>query len=937
MSPDGLGQYRQDIFNVELAAWLHLLGRMSPEFVRQRDNAAFWCGWLHSQEPDNQPGYLGLRYIDDPSLGRSLTDTQVTLPAPFDTRSVACLIELYRSRRSKHAGRLNQIMVRAHDEASGEEKRSRQREEAETEGRGRRGDSELLSQPHALPWWTITPFGFAEQIYPGEDRTSSQNRPHSGEDDLQDCQAEGIKAAKRQLARIADGQAPEFDHLRGRLNAGLDDSSIPVCDVRIADVSLMASAFAKAGVVESLLTGMWRDERIEWRLLRLAVDGLGFLAMPTRIPEVLARQTRLRDGLDALRAFIERDLLCGTEVYRDEYGPVFVVPAFDDDHQRAGFDAWLLGRLQPYWDQRTGSELPWEALFSKPFGLDSGRGYAYQLGSLLRRQPPPPSASPGAITADWKHLADGHQTEPCSACQSRPIGTSPHAQARRICNVCYAGRTKRVESWLRQPFSTIWMEEVADRNGRIAVVAARFRAEDWLSREDERPSYMESTVFREKYTGANPRNIAPSAARTRRLFETLDDFWDLLLRDWADSLRADRKRVQLTPKEGTWDKHNAYDLESRTSHIGIAAVWTGEAFVIVENPERLARNLSDHEDLWRESFDVWLPTGYRREGTAASRAFCGSFEVRDVKEWGAPFTRVIEIEHDPRQFLALVPADAALSCIGKVEGRYGERFGRVRNRLAVDITIIVAGVETPLRALLDAARRGLRRRSRPAEWHVQCATSVESANAGSRSVRLRFDNGVEWKIPLDFDFESGAESNGKYTRKHERTPDDYFAYFQDSDGCIAHARDLQPGDPVLVEPSTFDFEFLDSSSRRFDLSYDESGRRRAPDRLHRPMLLERIGELLQLWDLLRARFATRQLKILDGLLDARSEDWGTLPSSFVDDVLRNLEPKPGSTGLSHRERRHLHAAARSGLLYDCLEWHLGICKSQRNRIEEEVE
>jgi hypothetical protein len=61
-------------------------------------------------------------------------------------------------------------------------------------------------------------------------------------------------------------------------------------------------------------------------------------------------------------------------------------------------------------------------------------------------------------------------------------------------------------------------------------------------------------------------------------------------------------------------------------------------------------------------------------------------------------------------------------------------------------------------------------------------------------------------------------------------------------------KELKKGDAVKICLSRFDFEFLDSASRRFEVSYDEeSGKRRDKIRGQRPYLLDELDDFERLW------------------------------------------------------------------------------------------
>jgi hypothetical protein len=150
---------------------------------------------------------------------------------------------------------------------------------------------------------------------------------------------------------------------------------------------------------------------------------------------------------------------------------------------------------------------------------------------------------------------------------------------------------------------------------------------------------------------------------------------------------------------------------------------------------------------------------------------------------------------------------------------------------------------------------------------------------------------------------------------------------------------LQPGDQVGFTPSTFDFEYLDTTARRFEVSYD-GGHRRGKDKRQRPYLLEEIEQLERAWEMLRPPESTSQVTGLAALIETKRADWkkptgAEALASPDDDPFRQLcHDALANTAwrgkkwkdLSEEDKRFLERAARSGMLADALELHLTIAK-----------
>jgi hypothetical protein len=109
------------------------------------------------------------------------------------------------------------------------------------------------------------------------------------------------------------------------------DTRRPINEVTLWDWSSIVAALYKAELARCVLTNQQRTPSdISWRLLSIRVDGLQYLLSVSRIPDVLARRELLSDAWNRVQTLIEETYPLGLEVYRDENGPVFVVPDIEN-------------------------------------------------------------------------------------------------------------------------------------------------------------------------------------------------------------------------------------------------------------------------------------------------------------------------------------------------------------------------------------------------------------------------------------------------------------------------------------------------------------------------------------------------------------------------------------------------------------------------------
>ena len=140
---------------------------------------------------------------------------------------------------------------------------------------------------------------------------------------------------------------------------------------------------------------------------------------------------------------------------------------------------------------------------------------------------------------------------------------------------------------------------------------------------------------------------------------------------------------------------------------------------------------------------------------------------------------------------------------------------------------------------------------------------------------------------------------------------------------------------LWVRPSRFDFEFLDTTARRFDIHYDANGQR---PRRKRPFYLEDLDRLERLWEYMKCLTSSQRHQVIH-TIEATRETWfgqdadgqseaDEVFRQFVADTLAGAAwPKgQGWNVISEDDRKRLVEAGVSGKLTDWAELHMKIMK-----------
>lgn len=271
-------------------------------------------------------------------------------------------------------------------------------------------------------------------------------------------------------------------------------------DVSLWDHAYSVASLQKAALAQVFLKNAWPGDltKLQWRILIVAFDGLQFLENAHHISDLLCRLEIIRGALRNVKTLLEITLPMGNEIYSDENGSAFIVPdvnnllGLEDDRGTA-----LHCRIKEEFDKELHGEISIDLspnLISKP------SKYGIELGKLLSNPLPLLTSDVAQVRKTWDAA---HEEEICSVCGLRPQGiNSPDYErhylrksknqecprgcqtcksiSRKVCWICEKRRADRSKSWLSDMTATIWTDEVADSNGRMALIVASFDINDWL-------------------------------------------------------------------------------------------------------------------------------------------------------------------------------------------------------------------------------------------------------------------------------------------------------------------------------------------------------------------------------------------------------------------------------------------------------------------------
>jgi ribosomal protein L37E len=705
---------------------------------------------------------------------------------------------------------------------------------------------------------------------------------------------------------------------------------------------------------------------LRWRLLGVRTDALAYFSNVSRLPDLVARQNTLQTAINNVQTLLETEYPLATEVYRDENGSLYVVPDLADLlGLQNGSDQTLLSLIKDQFAS-DGEIVPDITLDPNPWwGQDpdrAGNNHKIPPAGYILSTPVTWQSDADAVREAWNE----QRHTVCPICGLRPIIN----KKADYCQICGDRRKGRVKDWLQDQSKTIWLDEVADRNGRLALITGTFDLTNWLD-----GSLVETMFVIEPPISNTPLTKSPTFARLRRIWQTTQIFWKEAQSDTRQLLTDDRHRLtirvanspKLIPKQ-TYE----LDLHGKTR---ISVLWDGMNLISIDNLSytaiQLGIELKECKTPAEATFavGVWLENNKQTKFQLISddeKNTIDDVEVIGIDYPAVAYATTIPILAEPRTFMALVPADKAIDIVQSIKTRYEREMGKVRNRLPLHLGAVYFHRRTPLRAALDAGRRMLKYDLGTLKDRLWTVESIEPTHVlpdglarGTQqfnhtiavTIRNDDDRCLTWYVPArmgdgqtddnwyPYIFIQNDVSDRQLTFKALRPKSD-----SSTEECwLVHAAELRAGDRVYFTPATFDFQWLDSAGERFEIAYN-NGKRRNP--LIRPYLLDELTTILKAWNAIAGNsgLTANQIYALRDLIEIKRENWK--PSA--DNWKQDCQQKSGMFWLFCRDAINnanwkskpekesvfqLTDWAVSGLFADVIQLYMGVMKQKPQREE----
>ncbi len=915
---------RDALLLAEVAAWLHMLGKFSDEFL----NGVY-------DVDKNLPGELQSNYPNLCSLLKEAWTGPIWAQMPvteFEADQISIFDLIQRHADPEAPKGFLKLMWDAHGRDSGIEKGALNRFAPKQTG-------------------TVYP-STAVGIETGP-ISALRDRQHN----LYQFLETQLDLLRAQNARVNWGDFRQLfiTRLEEDFRTTVAETRRPLNDVTLFDQTMASVAFFKASLAQNLLLG-WRnpttrkqEEKYRWRILRVGFDGFTYWGQSARMNDLLARKAIIDLALDDARTLLEETYPLGMEIYRDENGSLFIVPDIEELLDYLGEEKTLLEQLQAIAQRGFGAEAQFE------LSLSEATRNTLSFGCLATHALWPPTPFLDDVYLWWSDVTD---REICPVCQLRPQGPSAKGLERKVCDVCEQRRSERAKEWGETLNTTIWLDEVADLNGRVALVVGQFDLEPWLTGEalntvlafdsstrlltDERRNnktyqFDYSKLLEEITDALSPKKAnqtfgrwapllndllladqrggfgkfseiyqlyvaetdlehstseawrfalslmrqQPAFARLRRVWETTSDFWKIV---------SEKAKLQLTQGNSRLIIHSntiwqiglgpghTYELDLGATTL--AVMHQNGYLITADNLSRIARLLGAKKEIYEDSNEAvnFVKTYLLNSETQWALSEPGDYgkakkqeseiHIDDILIEGTPYAPMIPILAEPRSFMALVPAAEALEIADKIRDEYQKQFRKVQNRLPLFLGIVFFPRKLPLMAVMDAARRMLNSKFVHDEWRI----AGTPQNDGKMVTLCLEQNGQSITLQISIVMGDGTTEDVWYPYfELVGTPAPHHTYrFERAGVWWVHVKTLQAGETVRVTPSRFAYLFLESTAQRFRF-----------DPKRDVLLLDELPRLTAMWQRLKESGITMTgLRNVQALLESKGAAWGRDSEEF---------------------------------------------------------
>jgi len=352
--------------------------------------------------------------------------------------------------------------------------------------------------------WISSPFGYKKEKI---DINCLQKRF----DDLQDNLIGLFKNYTSECLSLTCFRESLLNNLKTAFSHALGETRVPANDVTLWDHSYSTASLFKSLLVAKVCGISVDPKKAKWRIFGICWNGQDFINRGKKIGEIQAREKIIRDIKGELKKKFEDEIPIGNAIYEDLNGIYFTFPDLDGQskdvvkelaqeslkiiYDRSNDEIWPFFTLS-----KASSTL---TIIADELKFVSGKRKIPKMTPTLLIEGEDKEKNKKEDDESWnqnkkereKIIIKGNidldfilkssiykiknnkdaQIDICPICRIRPKNTKDER-----CKVCDDRRKGRLGQWFSKREETIWTEEVADKNNRIALISLNFYLDKWL-------------------------------------------------------------------------------------------------------------------------------------------------------------------------------------------------------------------------------------------------------------------------------------------------------------------------------------------------------------------------------------------------------------------------------------------------------------------------
>jgi len=266
------------------------------------------------------------------------------------------------------------------------------------------------------------------------------------------------------------------------------------------DVTLWGHSYSTASLFKSLLAAIVCGanidfEKPQWRIFGICWDGIEFINRGKKVAEIRAREEVIDNIKKKLKKEFEDKIPIGNAIYEDTNGIYLTFPELGNKSKELAKECAEKAleiiykesdnELWPFFTLTKASATL--TLISEELEFASEKRKIPKISPTLfvkidNKEEGEKIESNFDLKTEFDRLVDkirekrkDTEIDICPICRIRPKDEKTER-----CEICENRRRGRLEQWLSNRQDTVWIDEVADKNNRVALISLNFYLDSWL-------------------------------------------------------------------------------------------------------------------------------------------------------------------------------------------------------------------------------------------------------------------------------------------------------------------------------------------------------------------------------------------------------------------------------------------------------------------------